>query len=60
MNNFYKERNDFLYAKLSLGNYITRGETVLYYEVKTSELGNRAHVLKHLHVSPPNHFKDIP
>ena len=34
---------------INLGTNISGGYTVFYDGVKTSDLGNRAHVLKHLH-----------
>ena len=34
---------------ITVGKDISGGYTVFYYGVKTSELGSRAHILKHLH-----------
>ena len=34
---------------INVGKYIRGEDTVFYDEVKTSDLGSRTHVLKHLH-----------
>ena len=34
---------------ITVGRYIIGGDTVFYDGVKISDLGSRAHILKHLH-----------
>ena len=49
MNHVHKDSNDSVSVIITLGKYISGGETVFYYGVKTSDLGSTAHLLKHLH-----------
>ena len=44
-----KNTNNLLSVIITLGTNISGGETVFYDGVKSSNLGNRYHVLKHLH-----------
>ena len=48
MNHVHKDTKYLLSVKITLENDISGGETMLYDRVKTSEMGSRAHVLKHL------------
>ena len=49
MNHVHKY-TDYLFSVLIyLGKNISGGETVFYDRLKSSDLGNRAYVLKHLH-----------
>ena len=49
MNRVHKDSKDLVSVTITLGKYISVGDTVFYDGVKTYELGNRAHVLKNLH-----------
>ena len=49
MNHVHKENNYLLSVIITPVNNIRGGGTVFYDGVKTSDLGSRAHVLKHLH-----------
>ena len=49
MNHVHNETKEFVSVIITLGTNISGGETMFYDRVKTSDLGNRAHVLKHLH-----------
>ena len=48
MNHVLKDSKYLVSVIITLGKYISRGETVFYDGVKTSDLGSRAHILKHL------------
>ena len=49
MNHVHKDRKYMVSVIITLGKNISGGDTVFYYGVKTSDLGSRAHILKHLH-----------
>ena len=49
LNHVNKETKDLVPVIIILGKYISGGDTVFYDGVKTSDLGSRAHILKHLH-----------
>ena len=49
MNRVHKDCKYLFSFIINLGGNISEGDTVFYYGVKTSDLGSRAHVLKHLH-----------
>ena len=49
MNHSHKDTKDLVSVIINLGTNISGGDTVFYNGVKTSDLGNRTHVLKHLH-----------
>ena len=49
LNHAHKDSKDFLSVIITMGKYIRVGENVFYDGVKKSDLGSRAHVLKHLH-----------
>ena len=49
LNCVHKDSKDLLSDTITLGGNISGGGTVFYDKVKTSDLGSRAHVLKHLH-----------
>ena len=49
LNHVHKDSKDFLSVIITLGNNKMGGDTMFYDGVKTSNLGSRAHVLKHLH-----------
>ena len=49
MNHVHRDTNDYLYVIITLETNIIGGDTVFYASVKESDLGNRAHSLKHLH-----------
>ena len=48
MNYVYKDSKDLVSVIINLGGNISGGDTLFYDGVKTSHLGSRAHVLKHL------------
>ena len=50
MNNVHKDTKDLVSVIIKMVTNISEGETVFYYGVKTTYLGNRSHALKHLHV----------
>ena len=49
LNHVHKDTKDLVSVIITLGKYISGGDTVFYDGVKTSDLGSRAHILKHLH-----------
>ena len=49
LNHVNKDSKDLVYVIITLGGKKSGGDTVFYDGVKTSDLGSRAHVLKHLH-----------
>ena len=49
MNHLHKDTKDLVSVIITMGKNISRGYTVFYDEVKTSDLGSTAHILKHLH-----------
>ena len=49
MNYVYKDSKDLVSVIINLGGNISGGDTLFYDGVKTSDLGSRAHFLKHLH-----------
>ena len=49
MNHVHKDSKYLLSIIITLGGNIIRGDNVFYDGVKTSDLGSRAHILKHLH-----------
>ena len=49
MNHVHKDIKDLVSVIITLGENISGGEAMFYDRVKTSDLGSRAHVLKHLH-----------
>ena len=49
MNHVHKDSKDLVSVIINLGGNISGGGTVFYDGVKTSDLGSRAYVLKHLH-----------
>ena len=49
LNHVHKESKDLVSVMINLGGDISEGDTMFYDGVKTSDLGSRAHVLKHLH-----------
>ena len=49
INHDHKDSKYMLSVIITLGENIRGGGTVFYDGVKTSDLGSRAHVLKHLH-----------
>ena len=49
MNHVHKDSKDLVSVIITLGENISGGDTLFYNGVKTSDLGCRAHVLKHLH-----------
>ena len=50
MNRVHKDSKYQVSVIITLGGNISGGDTVFYDGVKTSDLGSRAHVLKHLHL----------
>ena len=48
LNHVHKDSKYLVSVIITLGKYISGGETVFYDWVKTSDLGSRAHILKHL------------
>ena len=50
LNHVHKDSKDMVSILITLGGNISGGGTVFYDGVKTSDLGSRAHTLKHLHV----------
>ena len=48
MNHVHNGSKDLVSVIITIGGNIGGGGTVFYYGVKTSDLGSRAHVLKHL------------
>ena len=49
LNHVYKDSKDLISVIITLGKDISGGDTVFYDGVKISDLGSRAHILKHLH-----------
>ena len=49
LNHVHKESKDLVSVIIPVGKYISGGDTVFYNGVKISELGSRAHILKHSH-----------
>ena len=49
MNHVHKDTKYLVSVIITVGKDISGGETVFYDGVKTSDLGSRAHILKHLH-----------
>ena len=49
MNHLHKDSKYLVSDMITLGCNISGGNTVFYDGVKTSDLGSRAHILKHLH-----------
>ena len=49
MNHVHKNTKYLVSVIITLGIDISGGDTVFYDGVKTSGLGSRAHILKHLH-----------
>ena len=49
INHVHKDSKYMVSIIITVGKDIIGGETVLYDGVKTSDLGSRAHILKHLH-----------
>ena len=49
MNHVHKDAKDLVSIIITVGKYISGGDTVFYDGVKTSDLGSRDHILKHLH-----------
>ena len=49
LNHIHKDSKDYFSVIITLVKYIRGGYTVFYDVVETSNLGSRAHVLKHLH-----------
>ena len=44
-----KDGKDLVSVIITIGKYISGGDTVFYDGVKICDLGSRSHVLKHLH-----------
>ena len=49
LNHMHKDVKDLVSVIITLGKDISGGETVFYDGVKSSDIGSRAHILKHLH-----------
>ena len=49
LNHVHKDSKDMVFVIITVGKYISGGDTVFYDGVKTSDLGSRSHILKHLH-----------
>ena len=49
LNRVHKDAKDLVSVIITVGKYKSGGGTVFYDGVKTSDLGIRAHILKHLH-----------
>ena len=49
MNHVHRETKDLVSVIIIVGKDISGGDTVFYDGVKTSDLGSKAHILKHLH-----------
>ena len=49
LNHVHKYSKYLVSVIITLGENISGGDTVFYDVVKTSDLGRRSHVLKHLH-----------
>ena len=49
LNHVHKDAKDLVSVIITLGKYISGGDTVFYDGVKSSDFGIRAHILKHLH-----------
>ena len=49
INHVHRDIKDLVFVIINLVNNISGGYTVFYDRVKISDLGDRAHVLKHLH-----------
>ena len=49
LNRVYKDTKDWVSVIITVGKDISGGDTVFYDGVKTSDLGSRAHILKHSH-----------
>ena len=49
MNHVHKDSKDMVSVIITVGKNISGGYTVFYDGVKTSHLGSRSHILKHLH-----------
>ena len=47
MNHVHKDAKYLVSIIITVGKYISGGDTVFYDGVKTSDLGNRFHTLKH-------------
>ena len=49
LNRVHKDTKYLVSVIITVGKDISGGDTVFYYGVKTSYLGSRSHILKHLH-----------
>ena len=49
LNHVHKDSKDMVSIIITVGKYISGGDTVFYYWVNTYDLGSRAHILNHLH-----------
>ena len=49
LNHVHKDSKDMVSVIITVGKDISGGYTVFYDRVKESDLGSRAHILKHLH-----------
>ena len=49
LNHVHKESKYLVSVIITLGVNISGGDTMFYDGVKTSDLGSRSHVIKHLH-----------
>ena len=49
LNHVHKDTKAMVSIIITVGKYISGGDTVFYDGVKTSDLVSRAHILKHLH-----------
>ena len=51
LNYIHKDTRDLVSVIITLGKYISGGDTVFYDGVKPSDFGSRSHIIKHLHGS---------
>ena len=49
LNYVHKDSKDLVSGIITMGKYISGRDNVFNYEVKTSDMGSRAHILKDLH-----------
>ena len=49
LNHVHNDSKDMVSIIIAVVKNISRGDTMFYDGVKTSDLGSRAHILKHLH-----------
>ena len=49
LNHVHKDTKDLVSVIITMVKDISAGETMIYYGVKTSDLGSRAHISKILH-----------